>query len=72
MSSLSKKTIKQTNIVHVGVEKMNLTFFLMPGFDWYPSNYRAMAGAVLGWNAKLVRRDHFLGKVDSARFLKCR
>ena len=48
ISSLSKKKINQTNIVHVGVEKMNLTFFLVPGFDYYISNYRAMDRAVLG------------------------
>mgnify|MGYP001757119533 CR=1 FL=1 len=40
------------NIVHVGVEKMNRTFFLEPGFDYYISNYRAMDRVVLGWNAK--------------------
>lgn len=62
-SSLNQKIINQTNIVHVEVEKMNMTFFLVPGFDYYMSNYSIMDRAALGWNAKLVKRDHFLGRV---------
>lgn len=49
---------------------MNLTFFLVPGFDYYISNYRPMDRAVLGWNAKLLRRNHFPGKAESDNFLK--
>jgi hypothetical protein len=34
ISSLTKRTINQTNIGQVGVGKINLTFFLVPGFDY--------------------------------------